>query len=82
MIYILNGFKEIQLRKLNEIAKVLTQPRNAIIREAVNNYIYNFYYKGRIKGRVERKFFENNLQIEQCHKLMKGECHVFAGRLD
>ena len=73
---------ELQLSKLADISGILTQSRNSIIRDAVNNFIYRFYYKQDRSKIIENKVTQDDLKISKCEKLRKGECQIFLMRLD
>ena len=74
------SFTDRQLRNLNEMSQVLSQSRNALIREAVNNFIYYFYHHGRTKRTIDKKFISEGVNMEACQKFLKGECKIFSLR--
>ena len=82
MKQIATSLTELQLSKLADISEILTQSRNSIIRDAVNNYIYRFYYKQDRSKIIENKVTQDDLKISKCEKLRKGECQIFLMKLD
>ena len=82
MTQIVISLTEYQIHSLTEIARVFTQSRAGVIREAVNNYIHGFYYRGQTKGRIAKKILPEGFSLDSCEKLKKGECHIFQLNLD